>query len=860
MRSHWRVGRAVLGKDAMARTSEEVSYDAVVVKEMVAAGTGARAFAVFGQLVSTGHSVAHAQVATVRALCESGLRHDARALLLGLWDLPDGDRLRQIGMAQVLHSNAEYDLAWAQFSGLDPALLAELVPLEAATAALAVRSPQSMEVATFIARAALVNPELDVHTLVELAGRLLVRGEQDLARQLVELAGARHTPETTQRDEHAVDNLRVWTHPSPVVEPPAGAVCVGVMDYYQPDLDRASRNVGDYVQTLAMLGNIARFRETRFSGADGLGELATELQGRVRSELELPGGAALVHLLPISRDYSVGDVVPPSTWTVAFGWHMHSTFRLGFGLPYHPHINPIFVSFHINRVAVLTPEAITYLRAHGPIGCRDWTTVDLLLSAGVDAFFTGCLTTTVDAVFPERGPADPEEPRVVGVVDVSDRVTRKIKQPTEVVSHGGVEFRKAALVEGIRAADALLERYRRRFKRVVTSRLHAYLPATSLGIPVTFRPDTLGDVRFDGLLHMAPGEPAFVAIRDGIRELLAETFDQILAGAEREQVYAHWRELTSSLVAEAKERAAKPSAVPDPDLDVDAAVREIRAGMRAYGPHDTVVEDLVTDVAMSLDQNFKARLPVTVESMLTNATGPVRLWITARGLDEDYRSWFSGAFPQLPVTFLGYDHVDYGEISRMFGHISVATMDRLLLPEALPHLARITYLDIDTVTEGSVCELAAVDLQDRPLAARPGTRSATQEFRVAGDSLAPEVASDLRRTMSARHAFDFRAANAGVMVMNLDRMRRDNFVREFLPMIGKYGFNDQDVINAYVGVDRVELSARWNAFPIQEGVGDPGVVHYVGSRKPWEPALVPYGDKWHAYATKLGDRVGEIPD
>ena len=53
-----------------------------------------------------------------------------------------------------------------------------------------------------------------------------------------------------------------------------------------------------------------------------------------------------------------------------------------------------------------TPEAIEYLMRYGPVGCRDWTTVYLLLSIGVPAFFSGCLTTTIDTVFPDlRGAA-----------------------------------------------------------------------------------------------------------------------------------------------------------------------------------------------------------------------------------------------------------------------------------------------------------------------------------------------------------------------------------------------------------------------------------------------------------------------
>src|SRR5207253_10946692 len=139
-----------------------------------------------------------------------------------------------------------------------------------------------------------------------------------------------------------------------------------------------------------------------FSGDDGLGDVANDLKGRVRPNLRLPDVAGSVHLLPIDRDFSTAEDIPPGTWMVAFGWHMHPLFDLRYDFPYHPNIRPLFVSFHVNRLEMLTEPAKAYLRRYGPIGCRDWTTVFLLLSAGIDAFFTGCLTTTVDAVFPSR--------------------------------------------------------------------------------------------------------------------------------------------------------------------------------------------------------------------------------------------------------------------------------------------------------------------------------------------------------------------------------------------------------------------------------------------------------------------------
>ena len=60
------------------------------------------------------------------------------------------------------------------------------------------------------------------------------------------------------------------------------------------------------------------------------------------------------------------------------------------------------MSFCVDEVEVLSDDALAYLRRYGPVGCRDWTTVFLLLSAGVDAFFTGGITTTVDAIVPAR--------------------------------------------------------------------------------------------------------------------------------------------------------------------------------------------------------------------------------------------------------------------------------------------------------------------------------------------------------------------------------------------------------------------------------------------------------------------------
>lgn len=61
-------------------------------------------------------------------------------------------------------------------------------------------------------------------------------------------------------------------------------------------------------------------------------------------------------------------------------------------------IHPFFVSFHMNSLAkekMMVEKSINYFKQHEPIGCRDFDTVSLLKSKGVEAYFSGCLTLTL---------------------------------------------------------------------------------------------------------------------------------------------------------------------------------------------------------------------------------------------------------------------------------------------------------------------------------------------------------------------------------------------------------------------------------------------------------------------------------
>ena len=420
-----------------------------------------------------------------------------------------------------------------------------------------------------------------------------------------------------------------------------------------------------------------------------------------------------------------------------------------------------------------------------------------------------------------------------------------------------------SIADGLRAADDRLATYRREVRRAVTGRLQAYLALTSLGIPADLRMRSPGDVRLAGLTDLRPGGQPLAEMRDGIRDLISGMAATILGGASDEEVYASWRARTAERLADAKQRFEVPVAVPPTTIDVAGAIATTLDGAVRSGAHAGLRRDEVADVVLAFDQNLLLPAAVLIESMAVHASGPLRLWVLGRGLPSSYAGWLAAAFPSLPITVLACDGITYGpggRPRRIPARITISTMDRLLLPDLLDEVDRVVYVDVDTLLLDDICQLARTDLGGRPVAARHAKVTEAREWRRVGRHLPIDVATDLRRTMGRQHGFGHPALNAGVLVMDLDRMRRDGFTAASFALVEHYGLNDQDTMLAYVGPERCVLDPAWNALPILEDVTDPRIIHWASLGKPWEPELT-YGQaRWREHATRLLGRAGPPPD
>lgn len=641
--------------------------------------------------------------------------------------------------------------------------------------------------------------------------------------------------------------------PVPPEVVPAGAVAFGVLGYKAPDPARTSANLGDFVQTVAASSHLLRRGNLTFAGDPQLASAFTDLAGRVREDARRDGAPQTVSLIEMDRDASHLNPIPENTWALAFGWYAHQPFDLLPDFPFHPNVNPIFVSFHVNRPEILTPQAIEYLREHAPIGCRDWNTTFLLISAGVPAFFSGCITTTIGALY-EDVAIDPSKPVVY--VDT----TPPADQPDAMRrTQAYEEVRALPIAQNMNDALSLIGSYRTDYSRVVTSRLHCYLPAWSAGANVEFRPHRRTDVRFNGLLDADEDERR--EMRDKITNLLRPTLDAVIDGRSKQDVYDLWRELTANEVALAQERFATVHPLPPLPFDVAvqaAAVKAVSSHRPTHADSERVGEQV--HVAIALDGNLKEQAKATVAGIVDNTTRPVHLHVLCRGHDEDDKQTLERLFPEIAITWLPCDDLDYGTITGMLGHITVSTMDRLMLPYLLPDVSKVVYHDIDALTLADIGTLYDTELGDSPLAGRDapnwkvrlGVREARAHARKIPD---PDLANDYLLRLSQIAPFDFVSFNAGIMVLNLDRMRADDFDTEFMPWVSAYGLNDQQLLNIYANRRRVPLPAAWNAFPAREELRDPSLIHWAGRAKPWTSDYITGKEHWTAAEERVAARA-----
>src|SRR5438876_4598122 len=156
------------------------------------------------------------------------------------------------------------------------------------------------------------------------------------------------------------------------------------------------------------------------------------------------------------------------------------------------------------------------------------------------------------------------------------------------------------------------------------------------------------------------------------------------------------------------------------------------------------------------------------------------------------------------------------------------TYCRILLPHLLD-VPRVIYLDCDVLVFRDLAQLFDLELSPgKVLAAVPDSET----LSLADDS---RTIADAMNLLAGGAYF-----NCGVMLMNLDALRRQNFLRRSVEFLnswsGKYRFWDQSAINFLLHGQIDELPEYWNRaswrFDAQQNNDLDCVLHYTTSA-PW---------------------------
>lgn len=690
--------------------------------------------------------------------------------------------------------------------------------------------------------------DADPHVWMEIAYASFSAGSVALAAQTIERAEQAMAdvtdPARIERLRARLSTLRAWVDraagPAQPVELLNGEIPFAVVGFNHPDWKMISRDIDDYVETLAAFGHLLRHEGTRFVGEADLVELAERLRGDVPAQSRIPSAEATVRLHVVDRDASQYAAVPDGTWVLVSEWFTRPLAGCHYDMPLDSRLRPIFVSFHITPNALRTPGAVSYLRDHAPIGCRDWDTVFLLHAAGISAFFSGPLTATVNHVL--RSGSTPGEP------------------PSGQLQAA----RERTLGENLAVAAAELRSYRDDAATNVPS-VPLYSALRALGRPVEFRLDDAEDYRALDVAELADDE--FAEIQRGISEKLAAVFGALVSGRPEKEVYEAWREACAADVAKAEARLRSFPDYPKLSFDLAEVCAAIRSTSVVRERTEPGPEGPEINVEFSVDENYKHQLDIVLDSVVERASRPVRAFVLCRGYGPDDFERMAWQFPTVSFVWLPTGRVDYGNVRGKIPWATIVTMDRTILPELLRNVDRIIHFDLDALCLGDLAELFDTDMTGAWVAAADepqpnygrGFNSLRDSARLLRREGFPELAREYIIRTHRELEFDFEIFNAGVMVLNLAEMRAGGFCEHYLAYVERFGINGQRVLNVGVGARRRKISADWNRLLRLEVSDSVKVAHWAGPFKPWAGhPYVPGRELWRAQEERFAERTQRL--
>ena len=267
----------------------------------------------------------------------------------------------------------------------------------------------------------------------------------------------------------------------------------------------------------------------------------------------------------------------------------------------------------------------------------------------------------------------------------------------------------------------------------------------------------------------------------------------------------------------------------------------------------------IIPIFFAVDDNYAPYLAVSMRSLIDNASSEYQynVYILIDKLNEYNTSVLCGmATDNVRVETVNVTaKLDaLGDMLHLRDYYTKTTYYRFFIPALFAQYDRGLYLDCDIVIKGDISRLYNVPLGDSMLAAAP--EEVMRMVDVFGTYV--EAVLDVPRN---------EYFSAGILVMNLAKMRRVALEEQFVDILGRRTFRvtqDQDYLNVLCRGDFLMLDTSWNKTACYEVDADTpvNIIHYKINWKPWHYRGIRFEeDFWHyAEQTPYADRLYALRD
>lgn len=258
-------------------------------------------------------------------------------------------------------------------------------------------------------------------------------------------------------------------------------------------------------------------------------------------------------------------------------------------------------------------------------------------------------------------------------------------------------------------------------------------------------------------------------------------------------------------------------------------------------------------VSFITDNNYTMQTYIAIKSLFENKLASTNYYIYLLGINltqENINRLLSLQSEKFSITHKKIENDIIQNNVCKNSVYSSSVLCKLMLDKIFPEFDKILFLDSDTIVLKDLSELYNIDVQD---------------YYIGG---VKDIYAPLFHILNHKK-INYDYFNTGVMVLNLKKIREENFFEKALSIYLKnpeqYYFPEQDVLNEIINKKIKIISTRYNFITssyrytktqlsnfFKEDFSDfePVILHYAGGCRPWIYYNIYFSKAWEYFYNK----------